>query len=65
MSGGIDIGCDEAKVEIQKKDEYQKQKYVLETINEIDEMLNKGVIDKYEAAGLKDQIMSGRKNCLA
>lgn len=57
MSGGIDIGYDEA-------DEHQKQKYILETINEIDEMVNKGVVDQYEAARLKDQIMSGKNNCL-
>ncbi|MBU4347548.1 hypothetical protein KKF23_03250 [Patescibacteria group bacterium] len=43
-----------------KKDEYQqqKQKYILETIKEIDEMVNKGVMDKYEAASLKDQILA-------
>lgn len=58
MSGGIDIGYDEAGVEIQKKDEYQPQKDVLNAINEIDEMVNKGVMDQYEAAGLKDQIMA-------
>jgi ribosomal protein S20 len=48
------------KDEIKKKDEdeYQYQQRVLEAIEEIDEMLNKGVMDKYEAAGLKDQIMA-------
>ncbi len=54
MSGGADFDYDDpAEIEIKK------------TIDEIDEMVNKGVVDSYEAARLKDQIMSGRKNCLA
>lgn len=51
--------------EIKKKKEDEYQHYVSEAIGEIDEMVNNGMMDQYEAARLKDQIMSGRNNCLA
>lgn len=58
MAGGIDIGYDDLT-------ETNINTEIQETINELDEMVNGGIIDQYEAARLKDKIMSGRKNCLA
>ncbi|MDP2766868.1 MAG: hypothetical protein Q8O41_05385 [Candidatus Methanoperedens sp.] len=56
MSGGIDTGYGYS-LSTKGKEEEKKQ-HQLSAIAEIDEMTNKGVIDKYEAARLKDQIMA-------
>lgn len=58
MSGGIDIGYDDHY-------DYVMKAQLQKTIDEIDEMVNNGVVDKDEACRLKDQLMEGRKNCLS
>lgn len=61
MAGGIGTGYGYGNND---STEEEKKQYQLSAIAEIDEMLNKGVMDKYEAASLKDQIMAGKNNCL-